>query len=142
MVKIITKILSFSGEIDLAFPKDPVGSYKGFITLIDCFNRFCWTMPIKNKTKPELTRQLTKLFKKSNTHMDVISSDGEFEYMRDFFTKNGMHLKTKVKGQHAMLVENAIRNIKRRLALMMRTAKSSNWKQYIQGNFDIKFLTF
>ena len=45
-----------------------------------------------------------------------------------------MYLSVKVKGHHANLVENAIRNIKRRLYLIMRTSKSKNWDKDLKGN--------
>ena len=54
-------------------------------------------------------------------------------HRRDFFAEKGMHLITKTKGRHVALVENAIRNIKRKIVLMMRTEKSENWMEFLSG---------
>ena len=65
----------------MAFLKETSQGFQGFVTLIDCFNRFVWTEGFTNKKKNELRKRFAKLFRISDTHMDVISSDGELEYM-------------------------------------------------------------
>ena len=56
-------------------------------------------------------------------------------HRRNFFEKRKMHLSTKTRGRHPWLIENSIRNVKRKMFLMMRTKKTNDWKMFLKGRF-------
>ena len=111
-----------------------------------------WTRPIKEKKKETLLPELKKLFSPLET-FDNIQTDGELWWTKNFFASIKTHLVTtmlvnvnfrliltiknfqiwKRRGAHANLVENAIRNVKRKLYFFMRSQKSSDWTKYLKS---------
>ena len=51
------------------------------------FYRYCWTQPIRNKTKPELTKQFEKLFKRSGSFSIVSTVIHRFLCLYHLFWK-------------------------------------------------------
>ena len=96
----------------------------------DIFNRMTYAQAIKSKKMAEMKKCLTKLFTESGTFAKVYS-DGEFEYLKEFFQEKNMKLITKPKGQHVNLAEAKISQVKRRLHAAMRAKHTSNWKKFL-----------
>ena len=78
-------------ELDLAFLK-PYKNYIGFIVAVDVFNRMIFTQAIKSKKKEEIEKQLEVLFKRCGK-FNVVTTDGELEYLKSYFKNLGMYLR-------------------------------------------------
>ena len=87
-------------------PKSPSG-YIGWVCVIDCYNRYIATELIKTKKNKELFKKLKTVFDRLGKFY-MISGDGEFSNVKQFFKAQAMYLHTKVPSQKANLVRLSI----------------------------------
>lgn len=70
--------------------------------------------------------------KKSGTFPNI-QSDGELEFLRDYFAGKQMYLTVKATGHHSNLIENYIRQVKRKIFLLANVGKRKNWSSYLNS---------
>ena len=97
--------------------------YKYILTVIDCFSRFAWGVPVKSKKPAEIVDGLTKIYQESPPPLRCQSDKGkEFtaKVVRAFFKESNVTFFTTTNDDvKCAMVERLNRTIKERLWLYM-----------------------
>lgn len=92
--------------------------YKYILLVIDCFSKYLWTRPLKNKTGPEVTAAMTNIFKEGRIPKNIQSDDGKEYYNQHFqklMKKHGINHYSTYSTKKAAIVERVIRTLKSKL---------------------------
>lgn len=101
------------------------------LVVIDCFSKYVWAKPIKNKSGPEVTRAMEDIFKESKRHCNNLNTDQGTEFYNVHFKKllkkyNVNHYSTYTV-KKAAIVERVIRTLKERLYKYFSLNGSYRW---------------
>ena len=97
-------------ETDLAFITPSDGNFIGFILaigktisfeivskanhiILDIGSRFISTEPIQSKKKEVLEKEYNQIFQRMGTNYTIVQSDGELEFLRNYFKRKDMILR-------------------------------------------------
>jgi len=74
------------------FSKDNEG-FKYLLTVVDCFSKFAWAIPIKDKTADKIIESFNKIFKNRKPSKLQIDKSNEFinKKFQDLLKKNNIH---------------------------------------------------
>lgn len=120
--RIVIKGIDDLWQSDLAemqnYSKDN-NNFRYIMVVIDCFSKFVWAIPIKNKSGPEVTQAMESIFKGSKRSCNNLNTDQGTE----FYNVHFQNLMKKFKVNHystytvkkAAIVERVIRTLKERL---------------------------
>jgi len=94
-------------------------NFKYLLVVIDCFSKFLWAKPLKNKTGPEVTNAMIAIFNESKRSCINLNTDQGTEFYNVHFKKlmqkhNINHYST-FTVKKAAIVERVIRTLKERL---------------------------
>ena len=106
-------------------------NYRYILVVIDCFSKFVWCKPMKNKSGPEVTRAMSEIFKESKRACKNLNTDQGTDFYNAHFNK----LMKKYKINHystystkkAAIVERVIRTLKERLYKYFSLNGSYRW---------------
>lgn len=106
-------------QIDLAEMQPYARENKGYryiLVVIDCYSKYVWTRPLKNKTAREVSIAMKEVLKESNYAPKHIQSDQGTEFYNKYFTKlmkkyDIIHYST-FSTKKAAIVERVIRTLK------------------------------
>lgn len=101
--------------------------YKYLLTVIDCFSKYAWAVPIKNKSAAEVTKAFEKIL--SERKPRNLQTDQGKEFYNKLFGKlmkiNNINHYSTYSNLKASIVER-----------FNRTIKTAMWKQFsLQGNY-------
>ena len=107
--------------------------YRYLFTVIDCFSKYAWAIPLKTKSGPALLEALKLLLEKSHPRKpNRMQTDKGKEFMnalvQDFLKENAIHHFTSESDQKAAMVERFNRTLKTR---MWRYFTANNTYRYI-----------
>jgi hypothetical protein len=89
---------------------------KYILFVIDCFSKYLWTEPVKNKTGPEITKAMRNIFKRAPKVPKNLQSDMGKEYYNASFKKlmegHGINHYSSFSTIKASMAERVIRTIK------------------------------
>ena len=107
--------------------------YKYILVVIDVFSKHIFAEPLKDKTAKTVGESLEKIFQQFQSPITKLETDQGKEFIgnRDLFKKNKIIFKTKHLVNKASFAEGAIRLLKRKLYMMMRSQLSKNWLTYL-----------
>lgn len=93
--------------------------YKYILVVIDCFSKYLWTRPLKNKTGNEVSKAFQSILRSGKRVPNNLQTDGGREYYNDNFKKllsdyNINHYST-YSVTKASMAERVIRTIKQKL---------------------------
>jgi len=102
--------------------------YKFLLTVIDCFSKYAWAIPIKTKSASSLLQAFKNLFEKSHPRKpNRLQTDKGTEFLNKsvqaLFKENAIHHFTSESDQKAAMVER-----------FNRTLKSRMWKYFTAKN--------
>uniref|UniRef100_A0A1I7WGL7 Integrase catalytic domain-containing protein n=1 Tax=Heterorhabditis bacteriophora TaxID=37862 RepID=A0A1I7WGL7_HETBA len=102
--------------------------YKYLLTIIDCFSKFAWVVPLKSKSGKETADALDSIFSKSKRKPKKMQTDNGKEY----YNSNLKSLFKKLKINHFSTYSDKKASIVERFN---RTLKEKMWKMFThQGN--------
>lgn len=107
-------------QADLAdfqkFSKQNKG-HKYILVAIDCFSKFLWTAPLKNKTGKEVTAAMKKIFNEELPKNLQVDDGGEFwnKQFQDLCEKNSVNMYSTFSPIKASIAERVIRTLKSKL---------------------------
>ena len=112
--------------------------YKYFLVVVDAFSNHIYAVPLKDKTADSVGKALENIFQKFATPITKIETDQGKEFIgnKALFKKHNIIYKTKHLTNKASYAEGAIRLIKRKLYMMMRSELSKNWLKYLPITVD------
>ena len=124
-------------QIDIAymFP-DPQNGAKYFLLLIDAFSLKIYGEVLEDKSGPNTTKALLQIFQRFESPIYEIQSDKGKEFVnkstKELFTKFHILFRTK-RGLHkASIVESAIKRVKRKLYIFLRSHLTQHWTKYFK----------
>ena len=102
--------------------------YKFLLTVIDCFSKFAWAIPLQNKNGQTLLAALKLLLERAHPRKpNRLQTDKGKEFLnkpvQDFLTENAIHHFSSESDQKAAMVER-----------FNRTLKTRMWKYYTAQN--------
>lgn len=103
--------------------------YKYILTVIDCFSKYGWAIPVKNKTADSITTAMKRLFEKSNRVPKNLQTD----LGKEFYNKSFSKLMDDFKINHYSTYTHLKASIVERFN---RTVKEKMWKIFsLQGSY-------
>lgn len=132
--KIMTKGLDHIWEADLLIMRAYSRQNKGFkyiLNVIDCFSRYAWSIPLKDKTGKQVTEAFTEILKSSRRKPELLHADRGKEFVNSTFLE--FLKKQKIKMYHtfstvkAAMVERFNRTLNEKLKLHFEVNKNHNW---------------
>jgi len=107
------------------------GGFKYILLVIDCFSKFVWTEPLKNKDKQSTADALDNILSSMDNHPNTIITDEGLEFYNrqtnDIFKKYGiLHYSIK-SSKKASMAERAIQTIKNRLEKYFYHNHTKRW---------------
>ncbi len=104
--------------------------YTFLLTCIDCFSRYAWVKPIKNKTGLEIVRVLEEIFQESVCKRLQTDKGKEYlnKHVRELLKKYNVELWTTNSEMKAAMVERFNRTMKTR---MYKYFTANNTKRYV-----------
>ena len=115
--------------------------YKFLLTVIDCFSKFAWAIPIKNKSGASLLDAFKLLFEKAHPRKpNRLQTDKGKEFVnkqvQDFLKENAIHHFSSESDQKAAMVERFNRTLKNR---MWKFFTANNTYRYLDVLDDLLF---
>lgn len=128
--RVILKSLNDLIQADLVemlpYVKENKG-YKYILVVINCFSKFVWAFPLKNKSAQEVTENMEKVFKVEKIH------NLQTDMGREFFNNEFKKLLNKYKVHHYNTFSEKKASIVERVN---RTLKNMMWKEFsFQGSY-------
>ena len=107
--------------------------FKYFLVVVDAFSKHIYAEPLRDKTAASVGKALELVFKKFETPITKLETDQGKEFIgnKSLFKQHNIIFKTKHLANKASFAEGAIRLIKRKLYMMMRSELSKNWLKYL-----------
>lgn len=129
--KVIIKSLNDLFQADLAdlilYAKEN-DNYKYILVVINCFSKFLWAIPLKNKTSKEVCQAMERVFKEQ-TPINLQTDAGT-----EFKSKDFSRLTQKYKINHYQVYSEKKASIAERV---IRTLKNMIWKEFsYQGHYN------
>lgn len=132
--RIIIKGLDDLWQADLAemgnYVKDNL-NFRYILVVIDCFSKFVWAKPLKNKTGPEVTTAMATIFKESKRTCQSLNTDQGTEfynvYFQNLIKKYQINHYSTYTVKKAAIVERVIRTLKERLYKYFSLNGSYRW---------------
>lgn len=121
-------------EMDLGFMKK-FKKFQYFLAVIDAFSWKIWAKPLASKTAKSIKNNLIVILDSIDSPITEITTDLGTEFIgnREFFKERHILFKPKYHQKNkAALAEHAVYEIKRKLYLMMRHYKTSNWVDLLE----------
>lgn len=111
---------------------------KYIMAVIDCFSRFAWCVPIKNKTPSEIIRAFDIIFKRTTRRPVKIQSDKGREFdnkcVKKYLTEKSIGFQTtRDPATKAAMCERFIRTIKGLMYKYFTHTRSTNYIDVIDG---------
>ena len=111
--------------------------YKYILIVIDCFSKYLWMQPIRNKTGPEVSKVLTVILRNSEKR---IPKNLQTDHGKEFYNKTFQKLMQQYKIRHysvystmkASIAERVIRTVKEKLFKMFNLYGSYKWTHLLQ----------
>jgi transposase InsO family protein len=104
---------------DLIFLPNKDEGYKGMLTVIDCFSKYGWAIPVKSKTNKELVEAFKTIFKTSSRKPKRLWTDRGKEFygvdFRAFLTRNNIKLYSTESELKAVIIERWNRTLKEKM---------------------------
>src|SRR5277367_4381319 len=101
------------------------------LTVIDCFSKFAWAVPIKKKTGNEITLAFEKLFKETGRIPKKLQTDHGTEFTNKtaqaLFKKLGIHFFTSQNAPKAQIAERLNRSLKDRMYRYFTAQDTVKW---------------
>lgn len=101
------------------------------LVVIDCFSKFVWAKPIKNKSGPEVTQAMDEIFKESKRTCKNLNTDQGTEfynvYFKNLMKKYNVNHYSTYSVKKAAIVERVIRTLKERLYKYFSLNGSYRW---------------
>lgn len=117
--KIIIKGYGDLWQIDLMEMQPYANINKGYryiLVVIDCYSKYVWTRPLKNKTATEVTNAMRDIIKEAGYSPRNIQSDNGTEFYNSLFSKLmktfGINHYSTYSTKKAAIVERVIRTLK------------------------------
>ena len=111
----------------IPYARDNKG-YKYLLTVIDCFSKYAWAEPLKNKTAEEVTGAMERILKDNKSPKNIQSDLG-----KEFYNSKFKALMTKFDINHYSTYNSTKAAIVERFN---RTLKSKMWKLFsLQGSY-------
>ena len=54
------------------------------MTVIDCFSKFAWAVPLTQKSGPRVAAAMRKVIQDNEATLDLVQSDNGTEFMQEF----------------------------------------------------------
>ena len=126
-------------DVAFMFP-DPTMDYKYFLLVIDVYSNKIFVEPLKDKSSATVAKQLETIFKSFGSPIYKLETDKGTEFTgkecKTLFKDLKIFFKTK-KGLHkASFAESAIKRVKRKLFMFLRSQLTQKWTTYIQKVVD------
>ncbi len=105
--------------------------YTFLLTCIDCFSRYAWVKPVKNKSGPEIARVLEEIFKEKVCKRMQTDKGKEYlnRHVRELLNKYNIELWTSNNEVKAAMVERFNRTMKTR---MYKYLTANNTRRYVE----------
>jgi transposase InsO family protein len=117
--------------------------YKYFLTIIDCFSKYAWTFPLKNKKPEGIVSAFKEVFKNSHRHPEKIQVDEGTEFKGKFNTFCKEHnvdkFSTENRDIKAQMAERFNQTIENKMEKVMTEHDDNVWYAYIEDlttNYD------
>jgi len=126
-------------DVAFMFP-DSESPFKYFLLLIDVYSNKVFVEPLKNKDSETVSISLKKIFKQFGSPIYKLETDKGTEFTgkqcKALFKELHIFFKTK-RGLHkASFAESAIKRVKRRLYMFLRSNLTKHWSKYLQKIVD------
>lgn len=122
-------------DIAYVFP-DSINKAKYFLLLIDVFSSKIFVEVLKDKSSESTANALLQIFKRFGSPIYEIQTDKGKEFTGNaskvLFQKYRVLFRTKRGLNKASICESAIKRVKRKLYLFLRTHLTQHWTKYIQ----------
>lgn len=103
--------------------------FKYLLTVIDCFSKYAWAKPIKNKTSEHVQSAMQTIFKQSKRTPNNLQTD----HGKEFYNKSFQNLMKRKKINHYSTFTKLKSSIVERFN---RTLKERMWKEFsMQGSY-------
>lgn len=106
-------------------------NFKYILVVIDCFSKFVWAKPLKNKTGPEVTNAMDGIFKASKRTCANLNTDQGSEFynvhFKNLMRQHNINHYSTYTVKKAAIVERVIRTIKERLYKYFSLNGSYRW---------------
>lgn len=110
-------------------------NFKYFLVVIDCFSKFVWALPIKNKTGEEVTKAFETILKQR--HPQNLQTDQGKEYFnvkfKNLMKKYNINHYNTYSCKKAAIAERVIRTIKEKLFKYFSLNGSYRWIDILSG---------
>lgn len=105
-------------------------NYTFLLTCIDCFNRYAWVIPVKNKSGPEIAKALEGIFEERTCERLQTDKGKEYlnKHVKEVLKKYNIELWTTHSEVKAALVERFNRTMKTR---MYKYFTANNTRRYV-----------
>ena len=115
--------------------------YKFLLTVIDCFSKFAWAIPLQNKSGQTLLAALKLLLERAHPRKpNRLQTDKGKEFLnkpvQDFLTENAIHHFSSESDQKAAMVERFNRTLKTR---MWKYFTAQNTYRYLDALDDLVY---
>lgn len=105
--------------------------HKYILFVIDCFSKFLWTEPLKNKSASEVVKAMTSIIKRAQTTPRNLQSDMGKEYynseFKNLMKKHNINHYSSYSVKKAAMAERVIRTIKTKIYKMFNLRGKHIW---------------
>ena len=127
-------------QADLADMKDlsrKNNGYKYILTVIDCFSKYAWAIPIKDKTSKTVVDAFKELFRQSAPRVPLrLHTDKGLEFLnkdvKHYLTQKGVTMFQSNSDQKAAMVERFNRTLKERIFTKFTDENTANYIDSLQ----------
>lgn len=104
-------------------------NYKYLLTVIDCFSKFAWVKPIKNKTSREIVDAMNTIFDEANRIPKNLQTDMGTEFYNNYFKQLMKHRSINHYSSFSFIKASIVERFN-------RTLKERMWKTFsFQGSY-------
>ena len=122
--------------VDMTEWADQNKGNKFMLTVIDCFTKYAWAIPIKDKSAKEVTKAFTELFKKGRIPQKLWVDEGKEFYNKDMealLKKNNVSMYS-THGEHkSAIIERFNRTLKTKMYTKFTANNNRDWVDILQG---------
>ena len=115
--------------IDMKSTSTKNKNYKWILSVIDCFSKFAWAIPLKNKSGPEVAEALKKIF--NSRKPEKLQTDEGLEFRNKYFyelmKENNIKYFNSYSYLKSQIVERFIRTIEDKMYKYFTASQSEVW---------------